>query len=149
MVAERRARAAAVGGTLGAALGVAASAGCDVASGGVCAPANPSMVAAMTAAGAATGLAVDTLVHGNSASSMRGTELYYLINRDSGEIDKIGITSNPGSRYSQSYLNVENVTYVPQAQYTWRYPAMVDENIRLNFYRFEHGQLPRLNKVDR
>jgi RHS repeat-associated protein len=91
----------------------------------------------------------DALVHGNSANSMRGTELYYLINNDSGEIDKIGITSNPETRYPQSYLTAENVTYVPQAQYTWRYAAMVDENIRLTFYLFENGQLPRLNQLTR
>lgn len=65
--------------------------------------------------------------HGNSAASMQGTEVYYLINNTSGEIDKIGITSNPSERYSDAYLRAENVTYVPQAQYVWRYPAMVDE----------------------
>jgi len=69
--------------------------------------------------------------------------------RTSGEIDKIGITSYPGERYSQAYLNAQNVRYETQAQYQWRYPAMVDENIRLTWYQIEHGQLPRLNQVTR
>ncbi len=141
------------GATAGAGLGVAGAAACDVASGGVCAVANPAIVAGAAATGAAVGGAMDTMadlnVHGNSANSMKGTELYYLVNRDSGVIDKIGITSNPGSRYSQAYLEAQNVRYETQAQYTWRYAAMVDENIRLTFYRFEHGELPRLNKVTR
>lgn len=95
--------------------------------------------------------ALDALskVHANSASSMQGTEVYYLINNDSGAIDKIGITSYPGTRYSQSYLSAENVRYVTQAQYISRYAAMVDENIRLVTYLGVNGQLPRLNKVTR
>ena len=104
------------------------------------------------ASGASSSGTVDgsqSQVHGNSADSMKGTELYYLINNDTGAIDRIGITSRPDERYSQAYLQAENVTYVTQAYYTWRYAAMVDENIRLTFYRFEHGQLPRLNKVTR
>jgi RHS repeat-associated protein len=89
------------------------------------------------------------VTHRNDAGSISGTEVYYLINRGSGEIDKIGITSDSAGRYSQGYLEAENVRYEAQAHYTWRYPAMVDENIRLNFYRFEHGHLPRLNRVTR
>jgi len=88
-------------------------------------------------------------VHGNSARSPRETDLYYLINRDSGEIDKIGITQYPGYRYPQSYLDAENVRYETQITYSSRYPAMVDENIRLYHYRLEHGELPRLNKTTR
>jgi hypothetical protein len=88
-------------------------------------------------------------VHGNSAASMQGTEVYYLINNETGAIDKIGITSYPEQRYSQAYLEAENVRYAAQAYYDWRAAAMLDENIRLNFYRFENGQLPRLNRVDR
>jgi hypothetical protein len=120
-----------------------------------CGPACPAIVVggemAMEAiAGTAIGAAAaDAIVHGNSADSMRGTEVYYLINNGSGAIDKIGITSNPETRYSDAYLRAENVRYETQAQYTWRYAAMVDENIRLTFYRIENGQLPRLNKVTR
>lgn len=142
-----------IGAATGTGLGVAGAAACDVVSGGACLPANAAIVAGAAATGAAIGGAMDWAedlkVHGNSSNSMRGTELYYLVNNTSGEIDKIGITSNPGSRYSQAYLTTENVTYVPQTQYTWRYAAQVDENIRLTFYRFENGQLPRLNKVTR
>jgi hypothetical protein len=40
----------------------------------------------------------------------------------------------------------EPALYVPQAQYQSRYPAMVHENIELNFYYFTNGKLPRLNE---
>ena len=81
---------------------------------------------------------------------MSGTEVYYLINNSSGAIDKIGITSNGSARYPQSFYQEQGVTYVPQTQYQWRYPAIVDENIRLTWYQIEHGgDLPRLNKVTR
>ncbi|EGY02709.1 hypothetical protein AZA_14879 [Nitrospirillum viridazoti Y2] len=112
-------------------------------------PANPAIVDASTAAGAAVGAAMEIIVHGNSSSSMTGTEVYYLINNNTGAIDKIGITSSGAARYPQSFYEKENVTYVPQVQYVWRYAAMVDENIRLTWYRIENGQLPRLNKLTR
>jgi hypothetical protein len=41
------------------------------------------------------------------------------------------------------------VRYATQAQYQWRYPAMVDENIRLFWYQIENGTLPRLNNIMR
>jgi len=88
-------------------------------------------------------------VHGNSADSMIGTEVYYLINRITGIIDKIGITSYPDTRYSDAYLDQQNVDYFPQAQYAWRNMAVIDEQIRLLNYYVVHGQLPRLNKTFR
>ena len=99
-----------------------------------------------TAASLAAAISRDR-VHGNSSKSMRPTEVYYLINRDSLAIDKIGITSELGGRYPDTFLRAENVIYQPQTQYDSRYPAMVDENIRLTWYLIEHGDLPRLNKV--
>lgn len=145
-------RNALLGAAVGAGAGLAAAAACDMATMGVCAAVNPAMVAVISATGAAVGAMADTAsdgVHGNSANSMRGTEVYYLINRGTGAIDKIGITSNPGSRYTNAWLDAQNVTYVPQAQYTWRYAALLDENIRLVNYQFQHGKLPRLNNVTR
>lgn len=88
-------------------------------------------------------------LHKNSYYSQCGTELYYLINRNSGAIDKIGVTSNPEDRYSQSFLDSEGVDYVRQRCYETRYPALVDENIQLVSYFNEHGALPRLNNVFR
>jgi hypothetical protein len=89
-------------------------------------------------------------VHGNSHKSQRPTDVYYLINKESDAIDKIGITSDlDGGRYSQSYLDAENVRYVPHPQYSSRYPAVVDEKIRLTWYVMNHGSLPRLNQVTR
>jgi hypothetical protein len=103
--------------------------------------------------GYGTGTVADQIetvvVNGNSADSMQGTEVYYLINNTTGAIDKIGITSYGEARYPQSFYEAQDVTYVPQAQYEWRYPAMVDENIRLTWYYIENGQLPRLNQVTR
>jgi hypothetical protein len=148
-----------VGGALGAAAGVATAGACDAASGGVCAPANPGIVSAMSAGGAATGAgigaAIDAKVHGNSYKSPRATEVYYLMENDptkiaaTGPIAKIGITSQD-SRYSQPYLEAEGVRYVPQTQYSSRYPAVVDENIRLfHHYINNDFNLPRLNKTSR
>jgi len=88
-------------------------------------------------------------VHGNSHLSQDPTELYYLINRTTGDIDKIGITANPSGRYSQVYLQSENVDYLPKYQFSSRYPAVVAENIELTTYFLSHGRLPRLNQVFR
>ena len=136
----------------------AAGVSCPATGGAACAIVPPAYAACTGAAAAAiavcsiangTGGANGARVHGNSAASMQGTEVYYLINNLTGAIDKIGITSYPGTRYPQPYLDAENVRYETQAQYTWRYAAMVDENIRLVHYQIEHGQLPRLNRSTR
>jgi RHS repeat-associated protein len=89
-------------------------------------------------------------VHPNSHQSLRPTEVYHLINRDTDDIDKIGITS-PGQRprYSDPWLRANNVKYQTVMQYESRYPAVVHENIELTFYLFSHGQLPKLNNVTR
>jgi len=84
-------------------------------------------------------------IHGNSHQSDRATEVYYLINITTGEIDKIGITSNAKERYSDSYLRTNNVRYETQATYKSRRPAAIHENIELTHYRIEHGRYPRLN----
>jgi hypothetical protein len=90
-----------------------------------------------------------TRIHGNSADSMIGTEVYYLINRATGDVDKIGITSYPQTRYSQPELDRQNVDYFGQAQYSWRMMAVIDEQYRLFNYYVENGRLPRLNKTFR
>jgi hypothetical protein len=147
---------AAAGGAAAMCIGTAAAGVSCPATGATCAIAPSAAVAC--ASGVTAAIAVCSIanssgggsiirVHGNSAASMQGTEVYYLINNITGAIDKIGITSYPGTRYSQAYLDGEYVTYSPQAQYTWRYIAMVDEQLRLLNYQIEHGQLPRLNKI--
>jgi RHS repeat-associated protein len=83
-------------------------------------------------------------VHKNSASSTSPTEVYHLINRSSGAIDKIGVTSL-GKRYSQAYLDRENVRFQSIAKYSRRYPALVHENIELTHYKYNYGEYPRLN----
>ncbi len=141
--------------------GVVVSGGCDVATEGVCALGTAGTFAAGSAAGAPIGYAMGygagavadqietVVVHGNSSQSMSGTEVYYLLNA-AGEIKKIGITSQGEKRYPQSWLVSQGLIYAPQTWYQWRYPAMVDENIRLTWYQIEHGgDLPDLNKVTR
>jgi RHS repeat-associated protein len=87
-------------------------------------------------------------VHGNSHQSPRPTEVYHLINKTTLEIDKIGITSlGKAGRYSQPWLDANNVEYTVIEQYQRRYPAVVHENIALMHYFFEHGELPKLNKT--
>ena len=108
----------------------------------------PAPNVAETSAERQSGL-LERLVHGNSSLSPRPTEVYCLINRSSGAIDKIGITSNPEERYSDSFLRAQNVFYETQTTYNSRYPAMVDENIRMVDYYLQNGQLPRLNKTFR
>jgi hypothetical protein len=143
--------------------GVAVSGACDVATDGACALATPATVAAGSVAGAAiggtagaaAGTVVDEVivtaqrVNANSSSSMQGTELYYLINRASGSIDKIGVTSYPGQRYSDAYLKAENVFYQTQYYFQWRAAAYAAENIELMGYFATHGQFPRLNCCSR
>jgi RHS repeat-associated protein len=87
--------------------------------------------------------------HANSYRSQRPTEVYNLVNRRTHAIDKIGITSRSGERYSQGYLVANNVSYVVVARYQSRYPAIVHENIALMHYFLEHGRLPLLNSVFR
>jgi RHS repeat-associated protein len=143
--------------------GVAVSGACDVATEGVCAAATPATVAAGSAAGAAIGGAVGTAagtvvdevvvtaqrVNANSGSSMIGTELYYLINRTSGAIDKIGVTSYPGERYFKALLDSDNVDYGPVYFFQWRYAAYVAENIDRMAYYAIHLKFPPLNCCSR
>jgi hypothetical protein len=133
--------------------GAVASVGACPETGASCVAAVPLTDACMVAGAAMTaacGVAnSQTRVNANSSTSKLGTEVYYLINRSSGEIDKIGITSFPNTRHRQSYLNAENVDYVSQTQYSSRYPALVDENIRLTWYLIQNRRLPRLNKTTR
>jgi hypothetical protein len=96
-------------------------------------------------AGASTAANDNARIHNNSASSREPTELYHLINRSTGVIDKIGITMNPAARYDQAYLESQNVRYVTQYQFQTRAPAMLAEFVELRVYRTVYGQYPRLN----
>jgi len=154
-----------LGGIAGGALATGGTAACAAGTGGACGLGAPWIIGAGVAAGGASGNTIATTiydaiagtyandnqasVHGNSSLNMDGTELYYLINRSSGAIDKIGVTSNPSTRYSQSYLATENVIYEPQAYYQSRYAAYLDEFVRLKTYRYENGSYPRLNRNGR
>jgi hypothetical protein len=89
-------------------------------------------------------------VHANSHQSPRPTEVYHLINKTTFEIDKIGITAlGQSGRYSQAWLEANNVRYQTIREYQSRYPAVVHENIELTHYFLTHFELPKFNKVTR
>ncbi|QLQ14268.1 MAG: RHS repeat-associated core domain-containing protein [Brevundimonas sp.] len=103
---------------------------------------------AITGGSGAVIVAAIEQIHANSHRSERPTELYFLVDRDTSEIQKIGIYSHGArSRYSQAYLERESVFYRPQYQFGPRYPAAVAENIALVGYFSVNGRLPRLNCV--
>ncbi|MFN4092224.1 MAG: RHS repeat domain-containing protein [Brevundimonas sp.] len=86
-------------------------------------------------------------IHRNSNSSPDPTQLYHLVDRDTGEIQKIGITSPAaGARYSQPYLRRHNVYYEVQAQFATRFPAFLAQNIELVHFYINNGRLPRMNR---
>lgn len=88
-------------------------------------------------------------VHANTHNSPRGTEVYNLIHIPTSEVWKIGVTSS-SKRYSDVALRANNLAYRTIETYSWRYPALVHENIALTHYWLTHGgNLPRLNKVTR
>lgn len=88
-------------------------------------------------------------IHGNSLLSRKPSELYHLINQTTGVIEKIGITSAPSApagRYSQRYLEAQNVRYTRVATFENRLAARAAETEQLREFYDEHGTLPRLNK---
>jgi RHS repeat-associated protein len=139
---------AALFGSIGAAIGVVASAGCDVGTGGVCALGNPSMVGASWAAGTATGAALDAQidgVHGNSYDSQRQTYVYQLTDRTNGEILKYGITSevDPLTRYSAAEYESMNARMQILGVYPTRLMARVEELALNGNYVIQNGNFPR------
>ena len=114
---------------------------------------DPAIIPALAVAGVAALVAVAadqiSKIHANSDNSQRPTEVYNLINRKTGAIDKIGVTSfGERGRYSRAYLDRENVNYRTVAEYNSRRPAKVHENIALTHYRINNGlRLPRLNRT--
>jgi RHS repeat-associated protein len=129
-----------VGGIVGAVAGVAVAGACDVGTDGACAVTNGYIVAGSVAVGSYVGNAAEetgdrianalSAVHGNSHRSQRPTDVYYLLDRDTLAIQKIGITSDiEGGRYSNAYLARENVFYARQTRYQSRRPAAIDENL--------------------
>ena len=139
------AQAAAIGGTIGAGVGVVASAGCDAGTGGVCAPGNPAIISGVASAGAATGIAIDSLMRGNSLNSQQQTYVYQLVN-PAGEILKYGITSevNPTDRYSTTYYAQNNAQMQVITSYSTRLMARVHELELTGNYVIENGSFPPL-----
>jgi Possible hemagglutinin (DUF637) len=140
---------AALFGSIGAAIGMVVSAGCDVGTGGVCALGNPAMVGASGAAGMATGAALDAQidgVHGNSLDSQRQTYVYQLTDRDNGDVLKYGITSeaNPFSRYTASEYDSMNADMQILESYPTRLMARVEELRLTGNYFIQNERFPPL-----
>jgi len=82
----------------------------------------------------------------------RPAEKYNLRNRTTGETDKIGETVNgefkgKQKRYSQKYLDRENVDYVPENTGTKKTMHAEQHQDILDF-KSKNGRRPRLNKND-
>ena len=156
----------AVLGAIGGAVGGTIVAGtCTAASYGACAAAAPAIIGGSTAGGAKGGGVVGGFLggllaitiytmndlakvyHRNDSRTMGEIELYHLINKSSGDIDKIGIHDLAAEqRYLQSYLDAENVRYQPIQRFESRAQALVEETFQLSAYFVWHLRLPRLNK---
>lgn len=140
------------GSVVGAGVGIAASAGCDAASGGVCVPANPEIVIASAAGGAAAGgvvgAAVDSLekrINGNSWLSPDPTSVYVLRSNVDGSVLKFGITNlvgNETARYSFAELTALNANMTVIATFDSRAPARMLEIGLCMGYTATNGKLP-------
>jgi RHS repeat-associated protein len=140
------------GASIGTALGIVTSAGCDAGTALACSVANPAIVAGMAAAGAATGAAADaafnasgSYVHGNSLDSLRVTYVYELVDRSTEEIVKYGITSevNPYSRYTAADYLAMNARMEFLGSYETRWMARSEELRLTGNYVIENGRFPR------
>ncbi|MDR5806745.1 DUF6531 domain-containing protein [Caballeronia sp. LZ019] len=85
--------------------------------------------------------------HGNSLDTDKPTQGYTLRDRDNGSVAKYGETTNGKKRYSQEYLDANNVDMIfeekgsKREMHTWQH-EMILEHTRI------HGARPRLNKSD-
>ncbi len=129
---------------VGGGLGVIAAGACDVATEGVCTPADPWIVGAVAAGTVATAEALNSISHGNSLDSSRQTYVYQLVQSGTDEVLKYGITSevNPYSRYTASEYSKWNADMQILGLYPTRLMARVEE-LRLNGnYVMQNGSFP-------
>jgi RHS repeat-associated protein len=89
------------------------------------------------------------LVHGNALSSTRDTYVYDLEERNTGEILKYGITSEPipEKRYTSSEYLATNSRMNVLAQYQWRVMARAHEFGLCGTFVAANGRLPRLSRA--
>lgn len=80
-------------------------------------------------------------IHPNSYRYWGRIELYYLRNA-AGEIQKIGITSDPSSRYSAALLAARGLTYEVRGVLEWRLLAAVAEFNEIAAYAATHNWQP-------
>lgn len=140
------------GAVAGAGLGVIASGACDVATDGVCVPANPEIVAQATSAGLVAGAAVGTAIgkiNGNSWLSSDPNSVYQLVDAN-GDVLKYGITNLVGEeslRYTAAqYQAMGNPRMEVIATFNNRAQARMLEMFLCYGYFSTHGHLPPASK---
>jgi hypothetical protein len=104
--------------------------------------------ARLTATGAAIER-IDDVAHGNSLNSNRGTWVYQLVDRTSGEIMKFGITGRPipEGRYPQWFYEATNTEMQRFSLEPNRGAARGAEFMLCKGYQAATGHLPRLSVV--
>ena len=83
--------------------------------------------------------------HGNSLNSPKKTELYALVDNNTGSIKKIGETSRGLKRYSKAFYSKHNVTMKVIDSGTKRSMHYQQNRLLRKFYEV-YGRLPELNK---
>lgn len=92
----------------------------------------------------------NTATHGNSLDTKKPASGYTLRDRNTGEICKIGETTCGKSRYTQKYLDEEDVDMVfdgPQNVSKREIKKWENDNIK-KYKEKNDGKRPRLNKSD-
>jgi len=165
---SRPAAFAAGGAVLGGVVASAASAGCDAATVGICAPANPAIVGAGVAAGAVTGLAIEkawtqleNLVQKSAVATGPSEYQYALVaarpglypnvrggvsTLAAGDVWKYGTSIDPNGRYPLAGVQGLGLQMVVQTTGN-HYQVLAQEKAMLIGYALTHGSLPPGNRI--
>ncbi len=92
---------------------------------------------------------IDDVTHGNSRDQNRGTWVYQLVDRASGEIMKLGITGRPvpEGRYPQWYYDATNTQMIRFSLEPNRASARGTEFMLCKGYQAATGGMPKLSMV--
>ena len=92
----------------------------------------------------------DIKIHGNSLKHPGPATVYELLDKDSGEILKIGETLKPDIRYSQKYLANNNAEMRVVSSKLSKAEARSQESNRITTFKSQNnGSRPKLNKNNR
>jgi len=86
--------------------------------------------------------------HGCSLETTKKAQVYELRDRDTGEVQKFGETTVGRGRYTQAFLDTENVDMVFIGRKRSKRQARAWETRKIRAYKKQHGCRPRLNKSD-